>query len=664
MAVSPASVLGGPLIGNDAGWALSFHLELAEKVVDVPVCTFGREQYYGEIQATLPSGLAGGTYTFVLEGITDEDYRKIAQSGREHPTVVRLYLFWRDTLDSPAGYLASVAGLTDLFGGLSAEGLKAAQVAELSILNVGRKAGTRRYEAEISAQERVFYKARSRKLQTLKELDTAVDQVKWLAGDLGVSLPPATPPQPPPAGSARVRTALQIGMSYRQALDAAAQVVEQATGKRGRGMLLIRNGALHFGPRAIPLEGEPKELSVANGLVEVERSGQQKRDPNEDVGTTPLPSKPRAEFTLTLKGRPDLKPGDVVSFHPAPEDAPSTLPTGALSAVAASFTAPLIVPDEGEPVLMYVNSVQHKLGRTSGFVTTVSGVEIANTGEDAWDKHSTAGSVSQPDSSGSQGGSADGAVEFAAAVRRIAEDVVSSLHSCEVGEVRASAQDKSDANRPPQTLRVWRGLAEADGAELQAARLPVRRDKPSAVDPVPYLTPFAWGNCGLVLPRYPGTRVLLAHRNGVASDAVDIGAVWDAQVGAPATAKPGDWWLILPVDFATEQERKSIDETATPGEHKDKVTQDLIDAEGNRVIEVGSLTIRIGKAKLKKAGERPTKITLENPKEQAQITIEEDGKVTIHAAKDLVLEAPEGAIKLEAKTVDVKVSDGAMDVHS
>src|SRR6185437_11910026 len=74
------------LVGNDAGWALTFHTEDADGyVVETPVTTFSRDDYYGEIQATLPSDLAGGRYQFTIEGLTDEDYAKIAPFTPRNP---------------------------------------------------------------------------------------------------------------------------------------------------------------------------------------------------------------------------------------------------------------------------------------------------------------------------------------------------------------------------------------------------------------------------------------------------------------------------------------------------------------------------------------------------------------------------------------------------
>ena len=126
------------------------------------------------------------------------------------------------------------------------------------------------------------------------------------------------------------------------------------------------------------------------------------------------------------------------------------------------------------------------------------------------------------------------------------------------------------------------------------------------LDGVPYATPFAWGRCGLVLPRYPGTRVAAAFRNGDADDPIDVGALWES--GQGPESEPGDWWLILPGDVPRRRRGQHAGRRAAPPEHTGKATNDLIDADGNRVIEVGGLTVRVGRTPAA-AGQRPAAAT-------------------------------------------------------
>ncbi len=214
---------------------------------------------------------------------------------------------------------------------------------------------------------------------------------------------------------------------------------------------------------------------------------------------------------------------------------------------------------------------------------------------------------------------------------------------------------------------MFRGLVAPDGGANQASRLAIQRTNPLRLPGVAYATPFAWGKCGWVLPRYPGTRVMMVHRNGQGSDPVEVGALWES--GHGPDSEPGDWWLILPVDIP-ESQRSNIAENATPEEHTGKVSQDLIDAEGNRIIEVGELTIRVGKESLKNAGERPNRpkrpsvegsVTIEHTKEGSKIVMKPDGSIEI-TAKKIKLDAGNGDIEMIANNIDVQVS-GSMNVR-
>jgi hypothetical protein len=441
--------------------------------------------------------------------------------------------------------------------------------------------------------------------------------------------------------------------------------------RRGRGMLLIRDGTLHAGPRPIPLSGEAKSLTEATGFIEAERVA---AEPDPEAGPTPPPPPGKRRFNLTLKGRPDIKPGDLVKFDPPSEEVMKTQSSfgaslfGGLGASIADAALPGLTDALGpNAVTLYVNSVKHSLGRTKGFATVVSGVEVAGANEKAWDAAPKDGPSEPVPATAPRlaSSSASGAGAAAAAILTQAADAARSRRFPEVGEVRRFNHSGGAAAEPPsQTETVWRGLIVPDGKENSARRLPVRRKEPSPVPGVSYLTPFAWGKCGLVLPRYPGTRVLLDHRNGEGTDAVDVGAFWES--GKGPTSEPGDWWLILPVGVAADKRQTLPDSTSPPSEHTGKATNDLIDADGNRVITVGELTVRVGQDGLTTAGTRPARagdegsVTIEHVAGGSKIVMKSDGTVVI-TAKNIEMTASEN-IKLTAAKVDVKVSD-KMDVH-
>jgi hypothetical protein len=665
--LAPASTVS---IGNAAGWALAFFKEKPAPnptgEIGEQVCRFSREGYNAEIDATLPHDLFPGLYQFTIEGLTDADHRLIQQDGLNRPTIVKLYLYWRDANATVTGYLASVGGITDLvsggglvgaaagaLGGAVPDPLASVLVAVLTIKRVTRQVGTRRYETLIEATERVHARLNNPLTGglTAENREAAARRVAQL-GAVPIQVYPAVAGATP--GFSR-----PAGTLLREVLTDIASDYEAAGNKRGRGQLLIRDGKLYLGVRPIPLHGADIELDLAGGLIETKRIAQQPADPNHDANTDPPPPD-RNQYQLTLKGRPDIKPGDVVKFEAPPEteNGPITgsLGTALSGAIGGLGTGGALIASltgTGPKTRAYVSSVRHRLGRRSSFSTVVTCLKIADSGDDGWDTHSPAGSRERTAGSGSQATSANPALDAARAVQRTASDVADRVYTAEVGEIRA-VHPTGTSEPPGQTTKLWRGLAAPDGLDRQARRLPVRRDHPEALDGVPYATPFAWGKCGLILPRYPGTRVVMVHRNGQPSDPVDVGAVWESGT-ASANAQTGDWWLALPTE-ATHPD--SLDDSATPDNYSGKASNDLTDAGGNRFIEVAGLTIRVGDSALKPAGDRPDpaqaseSLTIEHGDGLSRIVLKKGGEIEIHAKK-ITLSTDGVTATLDASTLDV-----------
>jgi hypothetical protein len=316
---------------------------------------------------------------------------------------------------------------------------------------------------------------------------------------------------------------------------------------------------------------------------------------------------------------------------------------------------PSLTDEKGDKITLYVQSVDHLVSRVSAFATTVFGVELRE-GQDAWDAHTPARLGAAPEQF-----TANPVAAAAHAVQGLARRVVEVRRFPDVGEVRTATP--SGAGEPPgQTELVWRGLGPPDGLGNQARRLPIERMSPSPIEGVAYATPFAWGTCGLVLPRYPGTRVLLVHRDGRGDDPVDIGTLWPS-AHAPSNAEAGDWWLILPAEVP-EADRAAIPDSKVPEDYTGKVTNDLIDADGNRCIEVGRLTVRVGKDGLQPAGTRPAvadaDVSIEHADGITRLIVKQDGTIELHAKKNIELSA-DGDINLTATNVNVQV-DTAMKV--
>jgi hypothetical protein len=397
------------------------------------------------------------------------------------------------------------------------------------------------------------------------------------------------------------------------------------------------------------------------GLVHVETGGvsqnERAADPEEDAPPA------RVQYQLTLKGRPDLRPGDKVTFRdpftdsagnaidPAADAGVGGPPSGfgdALKTLGATSIGLATAVAAGTDVELYVSGVSHTLSRTEGFVTTVTGVRVS-VGQE-WDP------VGSKDGSPDPDPAATPHAAIANAIQQLTES--SGSEQLSIGEIRA-AHASGTTEPPRQTVDVWMGLAAADGAPRAARRLPIDRDSKSRLSGVPYVTPFAWGQCGLVLPRYPGTRVLVGHAGGSADDPVDIGALWESGHGPDSS--PGDWWLILPA-AVDPSHRQSAADNETPQEPSQQATNDLIDADGARVIEVGRLTVRVRPGSLGQPGARPAapsdsaeEVTIEHAN-GSRIVIKNNGDIVIESTNDLTVTA-KSTLTLEADDVRVKVKN-------
>jgi hypothetical protein len=654
------------LVGNDAGWHLVFLVEGEDGRLGEEVLSRGRADYYATILATLPGGLDGGNYTVAIEGMTNEDYKLLTpHRGR---LAVKLYLYWRDT-SSAVGRAASLAGLTDVvdrFGAGRDPGVRSL-VAVLKVTVLSRKVGARRYEVVIEAREWVYDRLTKRLPESLSGKIGPLATAKAVAeallgrGDFVKAHPDpdaqGSSSQEAPAEKKRTVEKGRTGIDHLLELGAAMENQAPGRNRFGLGMYLIRDGVLHLGPDRLDVAGDTKDLTPATGFIEVRPSGTVFTDAAFDPKTAAPDEKApsRDLFEITMKGRPDLKPGDFVNIAlPAEETSdgspnPRGWAAGVRDMASAAFGSADVAakPDR----LVYVTGVSHRLSRTQGFVTTVYGVTTPDR-DGTWYKHS-ADTKSEPHRELDRSPDA----RAADAVRRLVRGGAD-RRFLEVGQVRAVHAAGEDP--PAQTEMIWRSLGIDDGDMYSATRVAFADDASAELTAMPYATPFAWGPCGLILPRYPGMRVLLEHRNGASSDPIDIGALWDW--GRAPDAQPGDYWLILPAAIPKDQ-RASITGEDTPANPVGRATNDLIDADGNRVIEVGTLTIRVGADSLKDAGTRPageaSTIHIEHAK-GSKITIDQDGNVTVHSANDLTLSAT-GRMTLDASAIKVKVSS-TMDV--
>jgi hypothetical protein len=154
------------------------------------------------------------------------------------------------------------------------------------------------------------------------------------------------------------------------------------------------------------------------------------------------------------------------------------------------------------------------------------------------------------------------------------------------------------------------------------------QDKPVPLNDKPIASPFAFDNCGLVVPVYPKMRSLLVHGWNEPEDAVIGGFVWTVDMTPPEN-QTGDWWLCLPTQLDGE------------GKPTGKGVDDLISKDGQRIIQVKGMKITIGAGLLNSVGKRPT------PGSDESLTIvagsNPETSITLKAGQ---IEMTDGQIKL------------------
>jgi hypothetical protein len=646
----PSQLLEDVVVGNDAGWLLEFYPDNANHKAEKVKKVLSSKNYYATIRATLPHGLAGGSYNILIENMDSKTYREI--SDLQAP-ILKLYLFWRDTNKSLAGYGANLLSITNVVSGGGEKPPDGTLVAELFTKLIKLQKGTMTYDLSIDAYENVFHSLETQKIDA-EDNDKAVhdkayvDYLKAL-----VERKHVTAHEFSFSVSGNRPGAQKLGAKVLDVMKEIEQRVQLESRKSGRGIYLIRDGQLYIGNRPFPLKDDSiKKLTIQSGIIEISRA--------EDF---PNIEETRRRYKVLLKARPDIKPGAVVQFSPPKEEEKrsSAGKLGALGEVAASLVGPLveaigILADDAKS--FYVMDVIHSLSRQNGFSTMLDCIEIdpAN----PWDElpaESTAATNNDANSS------TDSSKRVANAINNRAREALNTKQYADVGQVR---QHTSSGNKPMRhTSTVWRGLLP-NGESHESVKLEIVKESSSSFDQIPVVSPFAWGKTGLILPRYPGMRLVMVHHNGLISDALDVGAVWEWEKNQGPDAQAGDYWLILPA-AVPKNEREQINDNNTPMTYSDVVTQDLIDADGHRIIEVGELVVRVGG--LKTAGTRPQRpsdsknqnsVMIEHVEGKSQIIMRQDGTIVIKGSK-IEIDAGTGDIEMKAANVNVKVS-GSMDV--
>jgi hypothetical protein len=648
--------------GSSAAWAASFHVDEPGSL-GAELLSIGSDTYDGSITATLPDDLTGGAYEIVVEGMTDDDYAKIRLDPSKK-LAVQLHLWWKDAPAGILGDLASFTGFSDPLGAVTPKPPEHSLVAVLRVDSLRRRAGARRYEAVVVARERVVARLDDHRVAGLC-YDTLKAAFQAVARDAGIELKEhqldraAPPPKTPDFATT----------SPGKGLESTTTLVKQARDSMklfGRSIAIIRDGTLHVGDLPTPL-GRKRGLGGESGLVAVERGPNRDRD--RAAGEPPPSGAPRARGTVTITtlGRPDIKPGDELTITLPSEDFPKTEPASLGSALLTTLTGFVTGgEDDGVEKTCLVGQVQHKISRRQGFVTTIKAIVYESESDKGWDPAATARPA--PDEAARDRGTVppDPAQAAAEAVHHLVKSSTD-RGGPRIAQVRKHPDSTgSNDKRPRETSDVWYVDVAADGLPGAAQRVEITEKRHGELREVPYASPYAWGAYGLVLPRYPGTRVLLQNAGGGPEDLVDVGAIWRRDEGPPA--KPGDFWLVLPVGLS-DRESIGSDDKATDG----LASHDLIDGDGTRVIETSRFVIRVTE-ETSSASDRPepgdapdhsvlieTRSSVDESTPSAQILLRSDGSIAITGSSISLDAGSNGDITLNAKSVKVTVQQ-TMDV--
>ena len=651
--------------GTVPAWALVFR----EGVRDTELCVIGSDTYAGSVSASLPVGLTGGSYEIVIEGMTAEDYRKIIAAGTSLDA--SLHLWWKD---APTGVLGGLAKFTGLDNPLSATTPKppdGSVVAELRIDRLARRPGPRRMDVVVTGRERVVARLAEHRVEgrCFKErpdangLQLAIGEVtRDIVSVRGYRLGAAQPT--PDVGN---YAAVPAGTALAAMHELSTQV-QAALGLYGQEIAVIRDGILHLGKWTE--DGTSPRLDVGrpmddeSGLLAIERGADLPRDGRIPPGLFGPPP-PRRTFAVTALGRPDLKPGDRVSLVLPPEDFAVTEPPSIGATLLTSLPnlpAGVADPDADASVCRIIE-VRHEISREKGFLTTIRAVVLTGA-DDGWDEV-------KPGMAKDARPARKTGVPFADSAHGTAStisDVIGDMTARTFGVTRsrpAVIHDHAVApGTPRHTSEVWHADTAPDGRPQAAQRTPITAGAHAELTQVPYVTPFAWGSYGLVLPRYPGTRVVLANVGGSAGDFVDVGALWPPDGGPEA--RPGDYWLALPVGI---EDREHLRDPDRQKPDDGPATHDLVDGDGTRVIETKRFVLRVTEDLTHVPG-RPVpddgldagSVLIESRSGDgaARIVLKADGSVSI-TAKSITFDA-EDRINLNAKDVRVKLDGGTMDV--
>lgn len=625
------------VVGFDAGWSIELRKEdTAHKPVGQPL-TVSRNDYFGEIKVDTSATFRGGTFEVTLDGLSDKHFGEIVSGSY---VFMLIKLGWRDR---GSGALAPFKDVGAFLTGGSGPDSHYTDVLHGRIRSCERTAGDFRYRTKFTGVDYNWELLRCTEVThplAVSEGDPARTYAEALCRQAGV------PITTHPVGEAGEPIDSLITIPREAKVSAALSQVARAAHGEGadrRIPMFLRTDGLHFGPWLAPavMDTSTHRLELKSGLVEtkpVVEPNPEACNPNMFLPPTIL------RYDLTLRGRADIQVGDKVDVNvDVPSPGPSGSDFGALIGGLGDVIQGVGEMFGADPEPRYspfrVISVKHELDRTKGFTTTLR-VESQPDDEEVTDRSELVGRAGTA--------TIDEAARTAAALAVQANERRREVELLDIGEVNAQhvqAGTSGNHSVAAQRIDIQEGLVR-DGQGNSTVRLD-RAETPTQLFNKPYLTPFAFGSTGLVIPHYPGVRVANLHYRDDVSQSMVAGCLWRDD-NEPASHL-GDWWLSLPTGVSAAQ---SVEDSREANLPEGPASHDLIDKDGNRAIHVRGLRICVGQGKMPDVGVRPDdpapdEVLIEH-KSGATFHIDTDGNITIHTSKD---------IRFEANKITMQVQD-------
>ena len=591
-----------------------------------------RDRYFAEIKVERSAAFRAPTFEIKVDGLSDADWKAIAGGSSPH-TLVRIELGWRDL---GGGAMVALKSFGSMFTGGS--GTTSTAVVMIGrIQEATRKAGEFQYIAEFRGVDYRWAQMARTKAELEIPKGATVDTVVKNLCDIAHVSPLHIPKKGWP--KAKHPSAEKKTMTV---LDYLRTVGKQAhpDGQGKEIPMFLRADGFHVGPWKAPIVPGAEHVHALDrpgGLADVKPV---KDETRQEFVVAPFAIRPVRElsYDATLLGRAEIDLGDVANVEVDEVKLGNTGPSSAFGALG-DVVGGLLLGGPGPPAPTESEwPGDHHVSRAQGF-TSVVRVE-PQPKEDGATESDAEAARREPDEA-----------HATAAVIDERERKARETHEI-VGIGVVQSQHVAEGTDLSQRVGVQEGLEPVEMSDRATRAFPAK-DAPVRPE-VPYLTPFAFGETGLVVPHYPGMRAAVLHYQGLPTEPIMAGCLWEA--GTEPGSKIGDWWLSLPTNVSpadTSSDPTAVSYPSGPASH------DLIDASGARLISVKGLRITIGKGLMKDAGTRPDDppqdvLKIEHEKGKARIEFDADGNITI---------ATDGKLTIEANSVDVKVT-GAMEVKN